>query len=105
MDKIHLKDQAKHSQKKPYLDWSNSFSDRDCVINPRKTQGIIELHQTSTKHVTLSTNTQRVDSVIADLKLKEISSLGIFEINTSHIGKPPKLASEKYGKRKKRKFT
>ena len=43
--------------------------------------------------------------MIPDLKLKEISSLGIFEINTSRIGKPPKLASKKYGKRKKRKFT
>ena len=28
----------------------------------------------------------------------------MFEINTSRIGKPLKLASEKYGKRKKRKF-
>ena len=43
--------------------------------------------------------------MIADLNLKKVSSLRMFEINTSWIGKPPKLASEKYGKRKKRKFT
>ena len=43
--------------------------------------------------------------MITDLKLKNISSLRKFEINTSRIGKPRKLASEKYGKRKKRKFT
>ena len=42
--------------------------------------------------------------MIADLKLKKVSSLRMFEINTSRIGKPLKLASEKYGKRKKRKF-
>ena len=102
---IHLKDQAKRSQKKLHLDWSNSFSDRDCVINPLRTQGIIELYQKLTKHVTLSTKTQRVDSVIADLKLKKILSLRMFEINTSRIGKPLNLASEKYGKQKKRKFT
>ena len=58
-----------------------------------------------TEHIALSAKTQRVDSVIADLKLKKKSSLRMFEINTSRIGKPPKLASEKYGKRKKRKFT
>ena len=58
-----------------------------------------------TEHITLTTKTQRVDSVIADLKLKKVSSLRMFEINRSRIGKPPKLVSEKYGKRKKHKFT
>ena len=43
--------------------------------------------------------------MIADLNLKKVSSLRMFEINSSQIGKPPKLASEKYGKRKKCKFT
>ena len=43
--------------------------------------------------------------MIADLKLKKVSSLWIFEINTSQFGKPCKLVSEMYGKRKKRKFT
>ena len=101
----YLKDQAKHSQNRPYLDWSNSFSDRDCVINPPRTQGIIDLNQKITRHVTVSTKIQRVDPVIADLKLKKVSSPRMFEIHTSRIGKSPKLGSEKYGKRKKLKFT
>ena len=48
---------------------------------------------------------QRVDSVVADLKLKKVSSHRLNEINTSRITKSPKLASENYNKRKKRKFT
>ena len=39
--------------------------------------------------------------VVADLKLKKVSSMRMFEINTSRIGKPLKLALEKYGKRMK----
>ena len=42
---------------------------------------MIELHQKITEHVTLSTETQRVDTVTADVKLKKVSSLRMFEIN------------------------
>ena len=42
---------------------------------------MIELHQKFTEHVILSTKTQRVDSVTADVKLKKVSSLRMFEIN------------------------
>ena len=48
---------------------------------------------------------QRVDSIVVDLKLKKISSHRLYEINTSRITKSPKLASENYNKKKKRKFT
>lgn len=67
MDK-YLKKQAKHSQKKPYLDWIIIFFDTDCVINPPRTQTNIELNQKITKklHVTLFTKTQSIDPVITD---------------------------------------
>ena len=67
MDK-YLKKQAKHSQKKSYLDWIIIFFDTDCVINPPRTQTNIELNQKITKklHVTLFTKTQSIDPVITD---------------------------------------
>ena len=52
---IHLGCQSKHSREQPYLEWSKTFGNCDCVTNPPRTQGIIELHQKITKHITLST--------------------------------------------------
>ena len=56
------------------------------------------------KHITLASKKQKVDSVAADLRLKKISSYCLDEINTSRITKNPKLASENYNERKKRKL-
>ena len=73
-------------------------------IDPRRTQDIIEVHQKTTKHITLANNKQRVDVVAADLKLKKIPSHRLYEINTSRITKYPKLASENYKNKKKKKI-
>lgn len=73
-------------------------------IDPRRTQDIIEVHQKTTKHITLANNKQRVDLVVADLKLKKIPSHRLYEINTSRITKYPQLASENYKNKKKKKI-
>ena len=53
----------------------------------------------------MSTKKQRVDSVIADLKSKKISSHRLYQINLSRTEKKAKLARENYAKSKKRKFS
>ena len=42
---IHLGCQSKQSREQSYLQWSKTFGNCDCVTNPPRTQGIIELHQ------------------------------------------------------------
>ena len=50
---MHLRDQIKHNKEKSYLEWSKAFSEKACVIDPPRTQGITEVHQKITKHITL----------------------------------------------------
>ena len=57
---IHLGCQSKHSREQSYLEWSKTFGNCDCVTNPPRTQGIIELHQKITKHITLSTKSKEL---------------------------------------------
>ena len=102
---IHLGCQSQQSREQSYLEWSKTFGNCDCVTNLPRTQGIIELHQKITKHITLSTKKQRVDSVIADLKSKKISSHRLYQINLSRTEKKAKLATENYTKSKKLKFS
>ena len=52
---IHLGCQSKHSIEQSYFEWSKTFGNCDCATNPLRTQGIIELHQKITKHITMST--------------------------------------------------
>ena len=56
------------------------------------------------KYITLSTKQEKVDSVVADLKSKKISSHQLYQINLSRTEKKAKLASKNYVKTKKRKF-
>ena len=92
---IHLGCQSKHSREQSYLEWSKTFGNCDCVTNLPRTQGIIELHQKITKHITLSTKKQRVDSVIADLKSKKISSHRLYQINLSRTEKKSQISNRK----------
>ena len=61
---MHLRDQIKHNKEKSYLEWSKAFSEKACVIDPPRTQGIIEVHQKITKHITLASKKQRIDSAV-----------------------------------------
>ena len=91
---MNLRGQRKHNKEKPYLEWSKAFSEKACVIDPPRTQGIIEVHQKITKHITLASKKQRIDSAVDIIT-------PFIEINTFRIVKRPKLASENYNKRKK----
>ena len=51
---FHSSDQSKHGCTKPYKDWRTLNIERSCVKSPPKTQGILELHHKSTKHMVLS---------------------------------------------------
>ena len=46
--------QIKHNKEKPYLEWSKEFSQKACVINPPRTQDIIEVDQKMTKDTTVA---------------------------------------------------
>lgn len=46
--------QIKHNKEKPYLESSKEFSQKACVINPPRTQDIIEVDQKMTKHTTVA---------------------------------------------------
>ena len=105
LSNMHLRDQIKHIKEKPNLKWNKAFSEKARIIDPPRTQRIIKVHQKITKNITLASEKQRVDAVVADFKLKKISSHRLYKINTSRITKSPKLASENYSNRKKRIFT
>ena len=47
---LHLGDQGRHGTSPVYKMWSDKFRNLECVINPPRTQGIIEFHQKSVKH-------------------------------------------------------
>ena len=74
---MHLRDQKKHCKEKPYLEWSKAFSEKACLINPPRTQDIIEVHQKITKHITLASKKQRVDSFIIIIIITNIYT-GLF---------------------------
>ena len=87
------------------MEWSKTFGNCDCVTSLPQTQGITELHQNITKHITLSTKNQRVDSVIVDLKSKKIFSHQLYQTNLSRTEEKAKLATENDGTTKKRKLS
>ena len=64
---FHLDDQSKHGHTKPYLDWRELNVQKASVINPPKTQGILELHHKSTKHSVFSSSKERIDNLVACL--------------------------------------
>ena len=41
---IHLGDQGRHGSSEPYRLWSKHFANRACIVEPPRTQGIIEFH-------------------------------------------------------------
>ena len=80
---LHLGDQGRHGTSPVYKMWSDKFRNLECVINPPRTQGIIELHQKSVKHITLNSKRERLDSVIKNLCVAKKSKLRQLEISKS----------------------
>ena len=107
---INLGDQGRHGESLAYSDWSKSFSQRACVKDPPKTQGIIEFHNKSVKHVTQNSKRDRVDKVIGNLFVAKKSKSRQYEIALSRkrhasVSKkkdtmPKKISRENWRKKK-----
>ena len=67
---VHLGDQGRHGKTEPYRLWSENFAKRSCVIDPRRTQGIIEFYNKSVKHIT---------GVVSNLSVAKIPKYRQFE--------------------------
>ena len=50
-EEFHIGNQLKPGISEPYTTWSSTRRDLDTVTNPPTTQGILELHNKSVKHV------------------------------------------------------
>ena len=109
---LHLGDQGRHGTSEVYINWSNIFRTYDCVVNPPKTQGIVELHQKSAKHISLNSKRERIDNVISSLCIHKKSKLRQYEIAKSRMKEtavdsdkikdtlPFKISKEKWRKKK-----
>ena len=64
---LHLGDQGRHGHSDVYKLWSAKFRDRECIRQPPRTQGIVEFHHKSVKHITMNSKRERIDSVIGNL--------------------------------------
>ena len=77
---LHLKDQGRHGTSSVYEEWSAKFASFDCVVNPPRTQGIVEFHQKSAKHITMNSRRERLDDVVKNLQLAKISISRTYDI-------------------------
>ena len=71
--KFHIGDQLRHGFSEPYTTWSSKHKDLDTVTNPPTTEGIIKLHNKSVKHVYFQGRLDRIDSIIQQLDVAEVS--------------------------------
>ena len=111
---LHLGDQGRHGTSECYKNWSQKFSSRECVKDPPRTQGIVEFHHKSVKHISMNSKRERIDSVVANLFVAKKSKMRQLEIVKSRKSKnkddqekikdvfPKKIATEKWSKRKKK---
>ena len=109
---LHLGNQGRHGSTDVYEQWANKFCDAECVKNPPKTQGIIELHQKSAKHITINSKRERLDNVVSNFYLSKKSKLRQLEIcksrkkvcvpdeNKIKDSLPSKIVTGKWRKRK-----
>ena len=70
---LHLGDQGRYGSSDVYKQWSDKYSSINCVKNPPRTQGIVELHQKSAKHISMNSKRERLDNVVANLFWAKIS--------------------------------
>ena len=111
---LHLGDQGRHGTSECYRNWSQKFSHRECVQDPPRTQGIVEFHNKSVKHISMNSKRERIDSVVGNLFVAKKLKLRQLEIvksrkpkNKDEHGKikdafPKKIATEKWSKRLKK---
>ena len=86
---LHIGNQDRHGNSDVYHSWSQHFSERPCVQDPPRTQGIIEFHNKSVKHISLNSKRDRIDKVIGNLLVAKKSKRRQFEILLSRKKVPP----------------
>ena len=64
---FYLSDQSKRRCTKPYKDWRTLNIEKSFVKSSPKTQGILEFHHKSTKHMVLPSNKERIDHLVMEL--------------------------------------
>ena len=62
-----LGDIGRHGTSIIYRNWSAKYDKQQCIINATKTQGFIEKHHLSLKHIFLDEKNARIDLVIPQL--------------------------------------
>ena len=95
---LHLGDQGRHGTSHVYQLWSDKYGNYDCVKGPPRTQGIVEFHQKSTKHIVvnsqgivdfhqkstkhivMNSNRERIDEVVQNLFAAKKSKFRQLEI-------------------------
>ena len=79
---LHLGDQGggRHGTSSVYKMWSDKYSNYDCITNPPRTQGIIEFHQKSVKHISMNSKRERLDDVVNNLYITKKPKLRQLEI-------------------------
>ena len=109
---FHLSDQSKHGCTKPYKDWRTLNIERSCVKSPPETQGILELHDKSTKHMVLSSNKEKIDNLVMELVEWKEAKWKAYTVQTSrsdlqnvtkkNMVKLPKLVKETWLPKKRK---
>ena len=84
--------------------WSDKYRlyNYDCITNPPRTQGIIEFHQKSVKHISMNSKRERKKSKLRQLeiaKCKTKTDVSQKEKKAKESS-PSKIVSEKWSKRK-----
>ena len=77
---LHLGDQGRHGTSSVYKMWSDKYSNYDCITNTPRTQGIIEFHQKSVKHINMNSKRERLEDVDKNLYITKKSKLRQLEI-------------------------
>ena len=80
---LHLKDQGRHGKSNVYIQWSKKLNSLDCVQDPPLTQGIVEFHQKSAKHISMNSKRERLDDVVKNLFLAKKSKSRLYEVAKS----------------------
>ena len=97
---FHSSDQSKHGCTKPYKDWRTLNIERSCVKRPPKTQGILELHHKSTKHMVLSSYKERIDNLVIEPAEWKEAKREAYTVQTSRSGLK-NVKKEEHGKTSK----
>ena len=74
---------GRHGNNIAYKDWEAKYASLPCITNVTRTQGLIEKHNDSLKHVYLNKKNARLDVVVQNLYGVHFSIKRQFEIETS----------------------